>query len=141
VQLTLLFMAGRWLFGMRVQGSYVGIALVGLCLAICLVCLGLAITLFCQTLMQLNAFTNLGSLVLAGLGAAITPAATLPGWAHAVSPYVPTTWAMRGFQSQILSNNGLGDIVRPCLVLLAFAIAFASIAIFRFRPGEAKMIT
>jgi ABC-2 type transport system permease protein len=141
VQLTVLFFAGRWLFGMHVQGSYVGIALVGLCLAICLVCLGLAITLICQTLMQLNALTNLGALLLAGLGAAITPAATLPNWAHEVAPYVPTTWAMRGFESQILSSAGLGGIVRPCFVLIVFAIIFAGIAVFRFRPGEAKMIT
>src|SRR5437868_9051419 len=51
---------------------------------------------------QLNAFSNLGAMVLAGVGGALAPTSALPSWARTLAPATPSYWAMRGFRQVIL---------------------------------------
>jgi ABC-2 type transport system permease protein len=89
--------------------------------------------------MQLNAATNIGTMVFAGLGGAIAPLAVLPQWARTLAPVTPSYWAMRGFRSVTLSNGDLGSVALPVGVLLSFAAAFAILAGLRFRAEETKI--
>ena len=93
----------------------------------------------CRSVMQLNALATIGAFTLAGLGGALTPIASLPGWARAVAPAMPSYWAMRGFRSVILDGKGIGAVVLPVAVLLAFTAAFTAVTIARFRLDEAKI--
>jgi ABC-2 type transport system permease protein len=81
---------------------------------------------------------NLGGVALAGLGGALVPLSTLPGWAEAVAPGTPSYWAMRGFRAVILDGDGAGGVIVPILVLLAFGAVFAVVAAVRFRFDERK---
>lgn len=139
LQLAVLFGVGGLLFGLHVRGSYVALAVVGAALAVCLVCLGFTLLAVCRTVMQINAAANLGSLVYAGLGGALTPISALPSWARAIAPVTPSYWAMRGFRSVILRNGGLGAVALPAVVLVGFAAGFAAVAIVRFRFEETKV--
>lgn len=139
LQLSVLFVVGGLAFGLEVRGSHLALALVAASLAVCLVSLGFLLLSICRTVMQLNAVTNLGTLVLAGLGGAIAPITALPGWARAMAPAVPSYWAMRGFRSVILDTGGLGAVALPVFVLLAFSAGFAPIAGIRFRFEETKI--
>lgn len=138
VQAVLLFALGGLLLHLHVRGSLLGLALVAAAFSLCLVAIGLALTAVCRTVMQLNVVTNIAALLLAGLGGAFVPEATLPHWAKLVSPAVPSYWAMRGYRRVIDAPGGLGAVLVSVAVLLAFAGAAAAVAALRLRFGETK---
>jgi ABC-2 type transport system permease protein len=138
-QWLILFSLGSLLFDLHIRGSLFALVCVACSLSICVVALGVLLMTLCRTVMQLNALTNIGAFILAGLAGALTPFATLPSWVRAIAPYTPGYWAMRGFRSIILDGQGLGGAVFPCAVLCAFAAVFAVLASLRYRSSERKL--
>lgn len=139
VQLAFLFSLGVGVFGLRVRGSAVALAVVCVSLATCSVSLGMAVVAGARTLQQVNIVANLGTVVLAGLGGALVPVSLLPGWTGAVAPAVPPYWAMRGFRAVILDGGGLSAVALPAAVLVGFTGAFVALAMARFRATERKV--
>lgn len=137
-QFAVLFAAGRLIFGLQIEGTIFGLALVAGSLAICLVAIGMASVAVSRSFQQLTTFNNLGTLVLAGIGGAITPYESLPTWAQHLAPASPCYWAMRGFKSAIRPGGGLSDVAPSIGVLLGFAIGAAVLALWRMRLDEAK---
>jgi ABC-2 type transport system permease protein len=138
LQLVVLIGLGGLLFGLRVHGSVLAMATVAAAFAICLVCLGLLLLAVVRTVMQLNAISNLGTMLFAGLGGALAPVSTLPAWARTLSPATPSYWAMRGFRS-VIRGGGMSDVTLPITVLLLFAAGFAVVAAMRFRFDDTKV--
>lgn len=138
IQLTVLIGLGGVLFDLDVRGSVPAMALVAAALALCLVSMGLLLLAVARSILQLNAVSNLGTMVFAGLGGAIAPIAVLPGWARAIAPATPSYWAMRGFRD-IIGGGGFSEAALPVAVLLAFATGFALLAAVRFRFDEVKV--
>ena len=139
LQLAVLFGLGGLIFGLRVHGSVLGLVAVAAAFALSLVGLGLVLLSLCRSIMQLNAIANLGAMLFSGLGGALTPISTLPGWARGIAPVTPSYWAMRGFRSVIVERGGLGDVVAPVAVLLAFAAGLSLVAALRFQMEETKI--
>jgi ABC-2 type transport system permease protein len=46
---------------------------------------------------------------------------------------MPTTWAMDGFQNILMRGLGFQSVLLPLGMLLAYALAFFGLAIWRFR--------
>ncbi len=138
LQLTVLIGLGGLLFDLHVRGSLLAMATVATALAICLVCMGLFLLAVTRTIMQLNAISNLGTMLFAGLGGALAPISVLPGWARAISPATPSYWAMRGFRD-VIEGGGLTHAALPVAVLLLFATGFATLAALRFRFDDVKV--
>lgn len=138
LQLAVLIGLGGLLFDLDVRGSMPAMAAVAGALALCLVSLGLLLLALARSILQLNAVSNLGTMLFAGLGGAIAPIAVLPGWARALAPATPSYWAMRGFRD-VIGGGGLAEIALPVAVLLAFAAAFAIVAGLRFRFDDVKV--
>ena len=139
LQLVVLFTAGRWLLGLQIRSSLLGLTIVAAAFALALTGIGLALMSLCKSVMQLNAISNLASVLLSGLGGALTPLSTLPSWARSIAPATPSYWAMRGFRSAILAGNSLGDCLAAAGVLMAFAVGGAAIGLARFRVDETKV--
>lgn len=139
LQLTVLFGVGAPLYGLTVQGSVWALIPVSLALAVCLTMLGLALAAVCRTVMQLNSIVNVGTILMGGLGGALTPLATLPGWAQAIAPAVPSYWAMKGYQAVIIGGGGVGDVTSSVGMLLVFSVVFGVIARIFFRVDDAKV--
>ena len=133
VQQVLLFSAGFLLFGLRVRGSILALVLVSFALTVCLVSVGVLMAALLKTQQQLNALSNLGAMILAGISGALVPLSVLPGWARTVAPIAPQYWAMRGFRSTILDGQGVSGVALPVGVLLGFAVVAGAIALLRFR--------
>jgi ABC-2 type transport system permease protein len=138
VQLGLLFALGRPLFGLRISGSIVALALVIVVLGLSLSAFGMMVTATVRTMGQLNAIGSVGAFAMAMLGGAWVPAASMPGWGRALAPAMPTYWAMEAFQDIILEGAGLGDVLKPIVVLATFGVLFTGIAAARFRFEESK---
>lgn len=137
-QQAVVFGLGAALFGIRVRGSVVTLVLTSVCLTACLLGLGLAVVSLCRSMQQLSVVVNIGSLLLAGVGGALLPLALLPGWVSAVGRFTPIYWAMRGFDSAILSGDGAGAGALPIGILLAETVLFGVVAVLRFRVDERK---
>jgi ABC-2 type transport system permease protein len=139
LQQAVLLGLGSVLFDLHVRGSILALIAVAVAFALSLVGLGYLLLVVCSTVMQLNAVTNLGTMVLAGLGGALAPITALPAWAQAIAPAIPSYWAMRGYRSTILDGGGLGEVALPVVVLLGFAVGFSVVAWARFRVEETKV--
>jgi ABC-2 type transport system permease protein len=137
LQLVVVFAVGL-LLGLHIRGSVAGVALVAGALLLCVATMGLAITAVFKTMGQVNAFGNVGSVGLAGLGGALMPLAVLPLWIHRIAPVAPQYWAMRGFTSLILNGDQLKASLLPVGVLVAFAAGFGLIALWRLRFVDTK---
>lgn len=137
-QQAALFVVGVVVFRLEIRGSVPGLALVAVSLALSLVALGVLFAAVLRSSEQLQAASSMTAMALAGLGGAFTPLSVLPSWAQAIAPATPTYWAMRGFRSVILEGVGVGAVVAPVAVLLAFAVACTTVATSRFRFDEAK---
>jgi ABC-2 type transport system permease protein len=137
LQQALLLTAGTIFFGLKIAGSVPELGIVTVSFSICLVMLGMALSAFARTLHQVNSTANLGAMICAGLGGALTPVATLPGWARGLAPFVPSYWALRGYRSVIL-DSGLAAVLLSSAVLVIFAVLFAVLFGWRFAFDEHK---
>jgi ABC-2 type transport system permease protein len=104
----------------------------------CLLALTAMTFALCRSDQQLMALTNVATMVFAGLGGALVPVATLPGWARAISPLTPGYWAMTGFRRVTLDGAGIPGVAKDAAVLLGFAVLFAAVAAFRLRANDRK---
>ncbi len=140
VQQAMLFGAGFLLFGLRVRGSILGVVFVCLALSLCLVSVGVLLAAVLKTEQQLNAISNLGAIVLAGVSGALVPISVLPAWAQTIAPAAPQYWAMRGFRAVILDGRGLSSVALPVAVLLGIGALTCGLALLRFRFDEPKVV-
>lgn len=138
-QLTALLGGGALLFGMRLQGSIVAYVAVAAAMAVTQISLGFMLLSLCRSVIQLNALTNAGAMLLGGLGGAVAPVELLPGWAQTVAPVVPTYWAMEGFRAVTMDGAGLADVARPIAMMLAFAAVFLTVTLRRFQVEDTKV--
>ena len=98
-----------------------------------LVLLGYAISSFARTqmqAMQLTFFFFLPSILLSGF---MFPFRGMPGWAQALGEFFPLTHFIRAIRAVMLKGADLDAIAREMLVLAAFVVAYAVVALARYR--------
>ena len=139
LQITVLLGAGFLIFGLELRGSVVAFVAVAAALVLMEVALGFMLLSVCRSVLQLNALSNAGAMLIGGLGGTITPVEFLPGWAQAIAPFTPAYWAMQGFREVTLAPGGLADVAVPLLVLAGFTVAFAVVAVMRFQVEDTKV--
>jgi ABC-2 type transport system permease protein len=71
--------------------------------------------------------------LFAALGGAWFPLEIAGNTFATVGHVMPTAWAMDGFQNIVVRGLGLGSVLLPAGLLLAYAAAFFSLAVWRFR--------
>lgn len=139
LQLTVMLGLGAVLFDLHIRGSVPAFLAVAAMLAVMEVALGFMLLAVCRSILQLNAATNLGAMLLGGIGGAVTPFYLLPAWAQHIAPATPTYWAMRGFNRVIIGGGGFSSVALPIAALAAFSAGFTIIAALRFGVEEAKL--
>lgn len=138
LQLAVLLGGGALIFGLDLRGTLAAFIAVAVALAVMEVALGFLLLSVCRSVIQLNAFSNAGAMVLGGLGGAVAPVELLPGWAQAIAPLTPTYWAVRGFQEVTIEGADLAGVAGPVAILLGFAATFLLVSGLRFRVEETK---
>lgn len=139
VQTVALFAAGSLLFDMEVTGSILALATMIVTMTVLLVALSMLCVAVFKTINQLSSATNVGAMILGGLGGALAPMSVLPDWAQTVAPISPAFWALRGFRSVILEGGGMTSIVAPVALLLGISVAVTIVAATRFRFTDEKV--
>jgi ABC-2 type transport system permease protein len=138
-QLVLMFVVGVVLFGLEINGSLAGLAvMIGVSVAL-LVAFSMLLTAVLSTQNQMMAVVNLAALTLTGLGGALAPVDVLPDWARAVAPLSPAYWMLDGFRAVVLEPGTLGSVLVPATMTMLFAGGLALIAVVRFRVTDEKV--
>jgi ABC-2 type transport system permease protein len=122
----------------KVNGEWLAVVLVAVCFATMVLSAGLAAAAALGTVQQLNAVTNLGTMLLAGLGGALVPVMELPKWIQPASPVSPVNWAMQAYREVILDGAGVADIKLPLAAMLCLSVVLVAFALRRLRLDAPK---
>jgi ABC-2 type transport system permease protein len=132
ILLLIIYAAAIAVFGVRVQGSWLGFA--GVCLAFSLLTasFGMLIAALGKTPEATRGLTIFVTLIMVMLGGAWVPSFIFPPWLQTVSLFMPTRWAVDGLDAMTWRGLGLQAALAPIGVTLAFSALFAGLAIWRF---------
>ena len=130
--MTGIYAAGIAFFGVRVEGSVVGFAAIGLAFALLTSTFGLLIAALGKTPEATRGLAVLATLLLVMLGGAWVPAFVFPEWLQTATLFTPTRWAVDGLEAMTWRGQGIEAAYAPVAAMLAFSAVFALIAIRRF---------
>jgi ABC-2 type transport system permease protein len=123
----------RVVFGVHIDGSFLGFLGVCAAFAIMTATFGLLIAVLGRTPEATRGIAILVTLVLVMLGGSWVPAFLFPAWLQKASFAVPTRWAVDGLDGTVWRGIGLDAARWPIGALLGFAVVFGAIAVWRFR--------
>lgn len=123
-------------FGVRMEGSAAGFALVGVAFALFTATFGLLIAAIGRTPEATRGLAVVATLLLVMLGGAWVPTFVFPDWLQSATLAIPTRWAIDGLEGMTWRGLGVEAALAPAGILLAFSAAFAALAVARFRWEE-----
>ncbi|HEY2629429.1 MAG TPA: ABC transporter permease [Usitatibacter sp.] len=131
-----IYAAGIAIFGVRVDGSWIGLALVVIAFGVLTSTFGLLVASIGKTPEATRGLAILATLLLVMLGGAWIPTFVFPEWLQQATLFVPTRWAIDGLEAMTWRGLGLEAALLPVAAMLIFSVAFAAIAVACFRWEE-----
>jgi ABC-2 type transport system permease protein len=132
-QELLLLAFGQFALGVDYLRQPLAVLSVAVALALWVVSLGMLIGAIAKTDNHVTVYALLAMFLFTGLGGAWFPLEGTGAAFQAIGRLMPTYWAMRGFQNVIVRGMGLSSVLLPVTILLAYAMAFFTLAVWRFR--------
>lgn len=133
VQTVIILAMARLLFDVPMVGGWLGLILgIGLFI-IGSLALGFLMSTVARTqlqAMQMSVFYILPSILLSGF---MFPFRGMPAWAQALGEVVPVTHFLRVVRGALLKGQGIEDMWRELLALLAFVCVVTALAMARYR--------
>ncbi len=133
LQQALLVAFGQLAFGVDYMREPLAILLVMVTLALWVASLGLLIGAMSKSEDQVIMWALMAMFVFSALGGAWFPLDVTGKTFAAIGHLMPTAWAMDGFQNIVLRGLGLSSVLLPAGMLLAYAVAFFALAVWRFK--------
>ena len=133
LQQALLVAVGQLAFGVDYMREPLAILLVMVALALWVASLGLLIGAASKSEDQVIMWALMAMFVFSALGGAWFPLDITGQAFAAIGHLTPTAWAMDGFQNIVLRGLGLGSVLLPAGILLAHAVVFFGLAVWRFK--------
>ena len=129
---ALIMAAGMLAFGVRIQGSVLGFALLLLSFALFTASFGLVIAAVGRSPEATRGIAILATLLMVMLGGAWVPSFVFPGWLQTATLAMPTRWAVDGLDAMTWRGLGLEAALTPAAVLLGFSLLCGLLAWWRF---------
>ena len=133
VQMILLIVFGAVVFKVQWARSPLALAAIMVAFALAAVALGVMLGTFAKTRSQSGGMVVLFAMLLSALGGAWWPLEITPPVYQTVVRFIPTTWAMDGFNNVLVRGAGLAMVLPQVGVLLLFAVVFFTIGVARLR--------
>jgi ABC-2 type transport system permease protein len=130
--LAVVYLVARLVFNVRIEGSFLGFALVAAAFALLAATTGLMIAAIGGTVGATRAVATLVVLILVMLGGAWVPSFLFPEWLQHVTEFVPTRWAVDGLDNTTWRGLPLEYGLKPAAILVGWSAVFALIAVWRF---------
>ena len=133
IQETLLIALGQWIFGVDYLREPIATLLMMAALALWASSLGLLIGAIAHAETQVILFTLVAMFLFAAMGGAWFPLETAGEAFSSFGGYLPSAWAMEGFQNIVLRGQALSSALLPAGILLIFSVGFLGISLWRFQ--------
>jgi len=138
ILLAIIYAAAIGIFHVRVDGSVAGFIGIAIAFALLTSSFGLLIAAIGKTPEATRGLAIFATLVMVMLGGAWVPSFIFPPWLQTASLVVPTRWAVDGLDAMTWRGLGFEAAVMPIVMLLAFSVLFAAVAIWRFDWEEPR---
>jgi len=139
-QTVLLIALGQWALGVDYLRDAGATFLIAIALGLWVACLGLLIGVVARSDDQVVLYSMLAMFVFSALGGVFSalggtwfPLEFAGGVFAAIGGLLPSAWAMIGFQNIVIRGQGLASAWAPAGVLLAYALGFFGLAVWRFQ--------
>jgi ABC-2 type transport system permease protein len=136
IQETLLVVFGQLALGVHYTREPLGILFISIALGLWIAALGLLIGVLVKSDSQVILFSLLAMFLFSAMGGTWFPLETSSGAFAAIGRWMPSAWAMTGYQNILIRGLGLESAWQPVMMLLAYALGFFALAVWRFRKME-----
>ncbi len=133
IQTAIILVLARFLFGVPMEGGWVGLSIGVSLFIVGSLALGFLISTAARSqlqAMQMSVFYIFPSILLSGF---MFPFRGMPAWAQMLGEAIPVTHFLRVVRGALLKGQGLGDMWRELLALLAFGCVVTALAMARYR--------
>ena len=127
VQVAILLLAGRFLFGVDFGRAPLGLLVLLASYAFAVAGIATFAGAVLRTPEQASAIGWLASMVMAAMGGCWWPSEIVPRWLWSASHVFPTAWAMDALHALISFGRGADAVLLPSAVLLLFGLVFAAL--------------
>jgi ABC-2 type transport system permease protein len=136
LQVALLAVFGQFVLGVNYIHALLGILLVSVALGLWIASMGLLIGVLVKNDSQVVLFSLMAMFVFSAMGGTWFPLEASSGAFAAIGTLLPSAWAMAGYQNILMRGLGSESAVLPAAALLAYAVGFFVLAVWRFRKME-----
>jgi ABC-2 type transport system permease protein len=133
LQMAMLVVFGQLVLKVNYMREPLAILLVTVTLGLWVACMGLLIGVIAKEEQQVILYAMIAMFLFSGLGGTWFPLEVAGGAFAAIGKAMPSAWAMNGLQNILIRGLGLDSVLLPALVILAYALGFFALAVWRFR--------
>ncbi|MBC3805891.1 ABC-2 transporter permease [Undibacterium seohonense] len=124
-------------FQVEILGSVPGLIGIAISFALMTASFGLLIAAFGKTPEAARGIATFATLVLVMLGGAWMPSFLFPQWLQDMTMFIPTRWAVDGFDAMTWRGLGIEAALPSMAALLGFTAIFGTLALWRFGREQA----
>lgn len=135
-QTLLLILFGQLVLGVNYFREPLGVLLVAVAFSLWIASMGLFIGMLAQGEEQVILFCLIAMFLFTSLGGAWFPLEVTGKAFYTIGHLTPAAWAMDGFQNILIRGLGLASVWQPAGILLAYALGFFVLAVWRFRARK-----
>jgi ABC-2 type transport system permease protein len=134
--MTGIFAAAIVIFGVRIEGSVLGFVGVAVAFAALTSSLGLLIAAIGRTPEATRGMAIVLTLLLVMLGGAWVPTFVFPEWLQSLTRWVPSRWAIDGFDAMTWRAQPLEAVLWPVAAMLGLSAVLSALSVYLFRWEE-----
>ncbi|WP_203363926.1 ABC transporter permease [Bacillus sp. REN10] len=136
VQVFTMFLFGRFVFGMSLGDSILGIVFLSVAVVFVSSSLGLFVASFVKSEAQVVGVSMMIVLTLAALGGTMVPLFIMPEFMQKIALITPHAWALIGYQDLLVRGQGLEDIFLNIFVLFCIGTVLTAISTFKMKLDQ-----
>jgi len=133
---ALLVVFGQWALKVDYLREPLGVLLISVALGLWIASMGLLIGVIAKEEQQVILYSMVAMFLFSALGGTWFPLETSGKAFAAIGRLTPSAWAMNGYQNILIRGLGLESAWVPVLIILAYALGFFGLAVWRFRELE-----
>lgn len=140
VQLLLMVIISRFVFGIDWGNSFGALFLVLSCYVIAVIALGLFMSGMVSTMQQLGSFSPIIIVSTSMIGGCMWPLEIISSRVLLfMADLTPQRWAYKGLKTVIVGGGGVGDVLTSIMYLLIIAVILFGLAMVPYLRGQRRL--
>ena len=136
VQIIIFWSVGIFVYHLQLGSQPLVVILISLLVTLMAAAFSLMLGTLVKTERAASSLGVLSALILAPIGGCWWPLFITPQWMQNMALFTPHGWATTSFNKLLLYGGNFHDVIPGMLALAGFGLAFAVIAVMRFRTSS-----